>query len=556
MAAMSLSEFVDSMIVANLLGDTGMAIVQMGQPIMLIAATAYMLIGSGGSVLYSIALGERDNDKAGVIFGISTIASVVIGVFLLALEMIFYNPMAELFCKNAGMLSEFKDYLFVLCFSTPFFVIILTFVCFLAPAGNPDMSTAINIIANVVNILMDFVYIGVFKMGVKGAAWATLTGYLVASAFAFIALRINPVDIKKKLPGRKDLFLVNEIFLGGLPFAMTQLGYVVKVTFCNNLAESYGSKAGIVAFSLCFQSLSLISIFLAAVMEASAPVLAMLHGQKDYQGEKHVLNLAILMQLIFAGIGTVYFIGWPEAFGALYKINVGADGIMAIRALRIFSLMYIFRGFYITFMKYAQILGYKLYATCISMFDGFIGIIIFGTILCRAFGINGLWWAYPVIAVTMTVLCIAVNLILAARSKGTLSGILLYENDTDNAPMVDLTLLENGEEITGVSKKLQDVCLEQGIASNVAMKAALAVEEMAVFTRNRQQKKDYMDILARAFNDRVEIDFRSIGGHADPNAPEEGDIEENLKVLSSLAERIEYDTIMGMNCVRIVIPTN
>ena len=117
MAALSLSEFADSMIVANLLGEKALTIVQLGYPLVLVAATCYVLIGSGASTLYSIALGEGKRNKAGTIFSISMIAALILGIIIFLAEISFFNPLANQICKNQELLSDFKKYLFVLLFS-------------------------------------------------------------------------------------------------------------------------------------------------------------------------------------------------------------------------------------------------------------------------------------------------------------------------------------------------------------------------------------------------------------------------------------------------------
>ena len=75
----------------------------------------------------------------------------------------------------------------------------------------------------------------------------------------------------------------------------------------------------------------------------------------------------------------------------------------------------------------------------------------------------------------------------------------------------------------------------------------------AVYTRNRLNKNDYMDILARLYADKIEIDFRTLGNSFNPLAAVPEDIAENIRLLNGIASKLEYDYIMGMNCTRITI---
>ena len=119
--------------------------------------------------------------------------------------------------------------------------------------------------------------------------------------------------------------------------------------------------------------------------------------------------------------------------------------------------------------------------------------------------------------------------------------------------MLDVTITKDPSSITGISETLQDVCESSGLDGGEAMKAALAVEEMAVYAANKKTQNSYMDILARIFKGNVEIDFRSLGPLFDPFEETSEDIKENIRVLRGIASKIENEYILGMNSTRITI---
>ena len=179
--ALALNEFVDCMVVSNLLGSDALAIANLGCPVILVIAACYVLLGSGGSTLYAVYLGRWDNERAGKIFKLSMYMAVVLGVLLLALGLIFSSPITAILCVDTVLRPAFTSYYITLLFTAPILTIMLTFVCFLPPSGAPVEATIINIAANGINLIMDFVYIRVFKMGVEGAAIATVTGYIIGA---------------------------------------------------------------------------------------------------------------------------------------------------------------------------------------------------------------------------------------------------------------------------------------------------------------------------------------------------------------------------------------
>ena len=102
-AALSLNEFVDSMLVSNLLGSEAMAIVNIGVPVVLLMAAAYALLGQGGATLYAIAAGRRDHRTAGESLTASMTLSLVIGFIIMIPGIMLLDPFAGILCKEEAL---------------------------------------------------------------------------------------------------------------------------------------------------------------------------------------------------------------------------------------------------------------------------------------------------------------------------------------------------------------------------------------------------------------------------------------------------------------------
>ena len=553
MAALSLDEFVDSMIVSNLLGSDAMAVVGLGSPITMCIAATYTLLGNGGATLYALCIGKRDADTAGKAFRLSLMMALAVGILFILAGFLFFSPLTNLLCSDTSLLPAFKPYFRGLLLTAPFIITILTLVEFLPPSGAPKIATAINLIANALNMVMDYVYIKVCGMGVEGAAYATLTGYLVGTLLiAYIVIR-RKVNIPKAKIAPKDIRLMGEILGLGSPSAVSQLGFALKFAFCNYQAVLYGGASGVVAYSLCNQTISIISIFLAALVGASMPLIAVLHGQRDFHGETGLLKTVMRLNAALAAVFFLLFAAFAEPLATLYNITDTAEIAVAVKAVRIFSIMYLFRGFYMIFMKYMQVTGRKSYSMFISVFDGFGGIIPIAFVMGKLMGLEGLWWAFPVTSAVLLAVVLLWNRRIAKRSNGLFGGLLLAQREDKAENVFDATIFEDGQTISAASAALMEFCIESGIEKRGSTIASLVVEEMAVYTRNRLNKSDYMDILARLYADKIEIDFRTLGNSFNPLVAVPEDMAENIKLLQGIASNLEYDYIMGMNCTRITI---
>ena len=551
-AAFSLSEFVDSMIVANLLGSQAMGVIQLGTPVVLLCATIAQMIGVGGSTHYAVSLGERDHKKAAVVFSASFSASLLLGLLLALVGFVFFRPLSGILCTKPSLADGFDAYFSATLYSVPFLVTIMALVAFLPAAGAPGLCTAVNVVANVVNIAMDYVYIRVFSMGVEGAAWATFTGYACGAVILVYAVFSKRVGIRKKIPSPKDWRILPEILKTGGASGLTQLGYAVKFGFCNRLALQFGGVPGLVGMSLVSQGLSVVSIFIAAVQDSAMPILGMLHGQRDSRGKAGVLKRALLLVFFFSVFCTLFFVLFPVPFAALYNVREGEQLAMGVRALSITSLLYPLRGVCIIFMKYLQVIGHKLYAALISAMDGFVLIIPAALLLTAAAGIDGLWWSYPVSGVLLLLYIAVSNLVIRKKQQKTYSGQFPGEKDPAQ-PILDVTILDQNQDIALLSERVQAACEEAGVSPTVSRRAALLLEEMAVYLRNHKKREDYMDIMMRAYPDSVEIDFRNIGVYVTPDKETEDDIRENMLLMKSMAREISNSYIMGMNNIRIVL---
>lgn len=553
MAALSLNEFLDSMMVSVLLDSQALAIVNLGLPVMLCMAAVYTLLGNGGATLYAICIGKRENDTAGKIFRISFFTGLVSGLLFLVLGILFLEPLANILCKDAALLPMFKYYLRALLISAPFLTTILTFVEFLTPSGAPAIATAVNIVANGIGVGMDYVYIKYFDMGVNAAAWATLTGYGVAALLIAYVLLTKKVNIYYSKLKPEDIKLLGEIIKLGGPSAVSQFGYSLKFGFCNGLAIAYGGAAGVVSYSLCNQVNSVVSIFLAAIAGASMPLIAILHGQRDFKGESGVLKTALKYQFIVSVISFLVFFIFPGQVTRIYHITNPVEIDLATKAIRIFAILYLFRGFYMIFMKYLQVLKKTTYAMLISIFDGFAGIIPISFVMCKLFGINGLWFSFGLNTLIIFVVVLFINKRIAKSSDGVLNGILLSSHEDIANATFDVTIQETEKSISSASKQLMQFCLIHDIDQKSATYASLAIEEMAIYSKHHMSRNDYMDILAKLYKDRIEIEFRTLGNTFNPLEITETDIAVNLKLLQGISSSLNYNYIMGMNCTQISI---
>ncbi len=551
--AISLNEFVDSIIVSQVLGAEAMTLVNMGSPLMLAFAVIYSILGVGGSILYGKHAGEQDPLQAGKTFTVTFITTCAVSVLLTLLGLSVFNPICGLLCRDQSLMPEFMPYIRILLISGLLIIPLQVIIYFLSALGKPGLGMAVNLTANGVNLLADYIFMRFLGTGLKGAAIATFTGYLTGVLLVLAALMLRKISFPFRRFGLRDIRILPASLSRGIAPATNQLGYCLKISFCNTLAIMIAGLRGMMVFSLCMQAVSIASIIIAGIVEAMLPIASSLQGQRDFNGIRILLRTVFRVQFLANLAFVILMEVWPQFILFIYNIP-DAYRQDALLGLRIFSLMFVFRGFVLVFMYYFQISNRKTYAFLISVTDGFAGIIPMAMLTTHIFGITGLWIAFPLLSAVMLVLILGINLILSLRKKSRCQGILLLEREDERIPTYDATIRLDSKSISDGSRELQSFCERYIRDDTLPVLIAVAAEEMSVYSMSMKDSTelDQLDILVKIYPREILMDFRSMGKPFDiATAHQQGF--SNALMLKKIASSEEYSYIIGLNQTRIHI---
>jgi Na+-driven multidrug efflux pump len=550
--AISLNEFVDSILVSQLLGSEALSMVNIGFPVMLAFAVLYTMMGVGGAISYAGYAGKQEGEKTERVFTSVCLLSFLVSIVFCTLGIIFTHPIASMLCQDETLLSEFEPYLFVL-FVSGLLIIPLQVVITLLPAlGKPGSGSIINIAANLLNLLMDYVYIRFFSTGLKGAAYATLTGYIAGAVLLLVLVLTKYVSLPLKTIRKENILKIHEVLSGGAGPAINQLGVCIKVAFCNALAMSLAGLTGVSVFSLCMQLISIMYILNGCISNAMVPIAGVLKGQGDEKGVRLLMETVMKTQFAANMIMVVIFEAFPQIIMTAYNIH-GDLTEPATVGIRIFSIMFVFRGFVFVFIYYFQVISKKLYATIISLLDGFAGLIPLMLILTHFMGINGIWISFPLLSALMLIGIMVTNKIMALMSQGKYSGFLLIEYEDENIPLYDATIPLTESDIVLNASRLEDFC-QAHLKDPYSTLVAVASEEIGICCLQCKDKHmlDKIDILVKLFPDNAVMDIRCIGTPFDVMSLEDESFS-NIDVLRKISSSIEYSYVTGMNQTRVKI---
>lgn len=542
--------FVDGLIVSFLIGASNLAPIQIVAPVITFVNLIYWMIGLGGSVLCSVAKAEFDDEKSNSYFSVSIISLISIGVLITVIGLLFSGSIAQFLCSSQPeLVSQVSQYFIALVIGMPFLCYMMSLSYFIRADGIPQLPFRAILIANIVNICFDIIYIKFFNLGLTGAALATSTGYLVGS------ILISYYFFKKertlefiKLKANAFFKFIKKIVTSGFSSASTQLYLTLKLLVINFLVGLYVGKSGVVAFGICYNSLFILYIFLIGTAQTMSPIVSVYFKEEDYSGVDYIIKRSLKIVVASSLALSVLFIFYPQALLFLYSVKDPADVPVVLNALRIFAISYV--GTAITFLYtfYAQAIQKNRLSTIISLLEGFLLPISAAVILSFAIGGNGIWISFAIAELLTILFIFAYSRNINKKTNGEYTGFFINKHNDDER-VFEYTINGNIEEAVNLSEEVQNYLSGDKSATLVA----LAIEEMLVNIININDVVDTIDIIVRKNVDNILISVKDTGVDFNPVVENEELKFDNISVLNKIADKIDYSRVLGLNSTVITI---
>lgn len=409
MASMLVQAFyniVDSIFVSRLSEDA-LAAVSMAFPMQNLMIGVASGIGVGMNALLSRYLGEKKPEKANEIamHGIFLIICSYI-VFLL-IGLFFTTPFLKMQGAKGSIITYGEDYLdiILICSFACFFQII--FERLLQSTGLTLYSMYTQGTGAILNIILDPIFIfgllGFPKMGIKGAALATVTGQAVAAIMALIFNRkVNKelhISFRHfRLSGRKII----QILVIGIPSVlMIAIGSVMTV--CVNKILGVFTSTAVAVFGAYFKLQSFVFMPIFGLNSGMIPIVAYNYGAKKYNRVTETVKQSVLFAVLIMFLGLVCVQLFPKQLLLLFDASENMLGI-GIPAMRIISLSFIFAGYCIIVGSFFQALGNSIYSMLVSFIRQIIFLVPVAFLLSKTGNVNMVWFAWPIAEIASVVI--------------------------------------------------------------------------------------------------------------------------------------------------------
>ena len=385
----------DSVIVGRTLGADALAAV--GSTSIIIYLVLCFIQGFTGG--FGICLGQRfgAKDQSGMerSVRISWLLSLFFTVVLTVVCCLLAHPILRWMQTPDAIYADAYDYMFVILLGTGATIFYNMISNMLRALGDSRTPVIFLVVSSLGNVALDVLFIVPMKMGVAGAAIATVIGQIVAgTAACIINLKAN-TEIHFRIKGfRPDGKIIGLIYEVGIPSIIMQSIGSVMTYGMNKILLGFSSTAAAV-FGVYFKLQSFIFMPVFGLNNGMVPIIAYNYGAGKRERMMKTLKLSILYAVILMLIGFLVFQVMPDSLLGLFDAS---ETMLAIGrpALRIISISFLLAGFSVVCGSMFQALGNGVYSMLVSIARQLIVLLPVAYLLSRTGNIDMVWWAYPI----------------------------------------------------------------------------------------------------------------------------------------------------------------
>lgn len=389
---------VDGFFIGSKIGEHGLAAVNLTLPILYILLAITMMIGVGGVTLGTQSLGGKQYHTANCYFSFSVVAILVITAILVVLLAVFLDEVILLLGAEGLVYQYVKDFLGVLLYFYLFIMMNITFSMFIRGEGKPQLSLVFGLAGNVINIVLDYVFIMKLEWGMTGAALASGIAVLLPflfgmgyflqkrSVFQFCKFKITWCEFQR-------------IISNGAAEFIAQISVSLATAIFNWVLLARVGVNGVAAMTIIGYVLFVHNMMITGIAVGIHPVISYSFGAKNMNMILELLATAIkAVVLVGVVLGLAAFVGAEQIIRIFSKDNAELLALGKL-GLQCFSIGFILSGYNMIATVFFTAIGKPKVAALVSCLRGFVLIAVFLMVLPNLLGNIGIWLTTPLVEI-------------------------------------------------------------------------------------------------------------------------------------------------------------
>lgn len=381
---------IDGLFVGNIIGENALASVNLVQPYMQLIMAYALVISVGAQSIIGISLGKGETEKAQNVFRTALILLVLASVAVTILGLFFSDNIALMLGANDALVEGASTYIKTISLFVIFVSAMFLFEMVVRSIGKPTISLISMIVAVLINVVLDYLLIKKFNMGISGAALATGISY----STAFFINIIPFLSKKSSINIYRGKFAKVEIFpmmYNGSSEGVSSISNALSMFLFNTALMKIAGESGIAAFSIINYIAQVGYMILFGIADGIRPIVSYNFGAENNERVQKLLKASVIVNIV---IGVIIFIIMAMFSKPLINIFL-KDGKnvleMASTGARIYGLAFLFNGLNILISSYFTAIDDAKSSIIVAASRGLIFIFVGILVLPYLFGINGIW---------------------------------------------------------------------------------------------------------------------------------------------------------------------
>lgn len=394
MVFLSLYTIIDGVFVSRFVGQDALSAINITVPLMTLTWGVSVMFATGGSAIVAKKFGENKALEGKQNFSLIVVTSVIIALIMTVLELLFLTPIMKALGATETLLPYCYQYGFIITLFTPFSILKSLFDYFMVTANNPKLGLINTVIGGITNVILDYLFIVVFKMGIAGAALATGIGLLIPSIIGLIYF-LNQKNYLHFVKPKLDWSIIIKSATNGSSEMVTNLSTGVTTLLFNLMMIKYLGVDGVAAMTIIlYAQFLLISVYL-GFASGAAPLISYSYGEQNSEELKKLIRYSyrfiLVASILTFGVSLIL---------APYIIQIFTDPTstvydITLNGFNIFSISFLLVGINIFASSMFTAFSNGKISVLISSLRTLILVIIGIIVLPMFFGVNGIWLTIP-----------------------------------------------------------------------------------------------------------------------------------------------------------------
>ncbi len=390
----SMYTIVDGFFVSNYAGKTALAAITLIYPVIMIISAIGFMFGTGGTAIIGKFLGEKKEYEAKSFFSLIILLTFVLGAVFAIGGLIFLKPLAIMLGAEGEILLKSMEYARILLYFIPMFMVQCLFQSFFVVADKPKLGFYVTLFSGIVNIILDYFFIGLLSWDIAGAAFATGIGQFFGAIIPIFYFSRKNKSLLQIVKPRFRWNLIWKAATNGFSEFLSSIASSGLSVVYNFQIIRYAGENGLAAYGVIgYVSFLFISISLGYSIGV-APIISYNYGAENHAELSNVYKKSRFISFVTSFTVALLCLLFAETIGnAFVGYNMELKEL-TVKGLRIFSLGFILSGYNIFVSSFFTALNNGLISAVISVLRQLVFALFNILLLPHLFGITGVWAAF------------------------------------------------------------------------------------------------------------------------------------------------------------------